>query len=138
MAARTPAGVNATHPAVYEPWAALEKKAAARYKTEIQDALRGLEAATAEAGTILDTSAAMAADAAGRLEQAAWAAWHKYMASADETRNAVMGPAYMAYDQAISYANAAYKRALDDAEATYKSILADAQRAQSGVKSIVA
>lgn len=138
VAARTPVSHGTTSPAVYTPWTALEKQAAVRLKAELQDALRGLEKAAQEAGTILDISAATAADAAGRLEAAAWSAWHKYMTMADETRTAVMGPAYAAYDQALSYAQAAYKRAMDDAESAYKSTLADARRAEADVKSIVA
>lgn len=124
------------HPAVYAPWTSLLAKAETRYKTELTLALNDLDRAAADAGRLLDQAATMAAEAGAHLEQAAWAAWSKYMAMADDTRNSILDRARTSYDQAITYARTQYDHALSDAEKTYQSIAADATRAQSDVKSI--
>lgn len=126
------------HPAVYQPWVKLLAAAETRYKTEITAALNDLDRAAAESGRLLDQAATMAAEAGGHLEQAAWAAWSKYMAMADDTRNEILNRARTAYDQAITYARTQYEHALSDAEKTYQAIAQDATRAQSDVKSISA
>jgi hypothetical protein len=99
-------------------------------------ALNDLDRAAADAGRLLDQAATMAAEAGAHLEQAGWAAWQKYMAMADDTRNNILDRARQEYDQAITYARGQYDKALSDAERTYKSIAADATRAQGDVKSI--
>jgi hypothetical protein len=124
------------HPAVYAPWTSLLAKAETRYKQEISLALTDLDRAAVDAGRLLDQAATMAAEAGAHLEQAAWAAWSKYMAMADDTRNEILNRARTAYDQAITYARGQYDRSLTGAEKTYQSIAADATRAQSDVKSI--
>jgi ElaB/YqjD/DUF883 family membrane-anchored ribosome-binding protein len=126
------------HPAVYQPWTKLLAAAETRYKTELTAALADLDRAAADAGRLLDQAATMAAEAGGHLEQAAWAAWSKYMAMADDTRNNVLNRARESYDQAITYARNQYASALSDAERTYQAIAQDATRAQSDVKSISA
>lgn len=138
VATRSTGTVPAPHPSVYEPWTALLAKADTRFKTEITAAIRDLERATGEAGRLLDTSAAIAAEAAASLEAAAWAAWEKYMAAADATRNEILGRARAAYAEMVGNATGQYERALDSAEATYKTIVADANRAKTDAKSIVA
>lgn len=126
------------HASVYTPWNALLAKAEARLKVEIQAAITELERDSAVAGTLLDTAYATAAEAAGHLEDAAWAAWHKYMAAADDTRNGILGPATSAYDATMASLHSRYEAALADADKTYKSLLADAQAAEAVVKTIPA
>lgn len=138
QATRQPTSHPATHPAVWQPWTALEAQAAARYKTEITAALAALERANSTAGQLLDTSYTAASEAAAALEAAAYASWHKYMAAADNTRNAMLEAAVAAYDQAITYATGQYGKALSDAEHTYSTLIKDAQRAQNDAKGIVA
>lgn len=138
VADRSAAGATPAHSTVFQPWTALLARAEARYKTEIATAISALDRAMAEAGQLLDVSAAQAAEAAGHLETVAWSAWHKYMAMADATRNGALQRATTAYDQAITYARAAYDASLADAEHTYQAIAADASRAQADVKAISA
>lgn len=137
VANRSGVTVPAPHPSVYEPWTALLAKADARFKTEITAAVRDLEAATSVAGRLLDTSAATAAEAAASLEAAAWAAFGKYMAAADATRNEILDRARAAYAEQIELAAGQYDRSLASAEQVYKTIVDDARRAQADAKSIV-
>lgn len=137
-ATRAAATAPPQHPAVYAPWTALLASAEKRYKTEVSAALADLTRATNDAGHILDQAAAYAAEAAGQLERAAWDAWSRYMAAADDTRNNILGQAATHYDQAITYATGQYDRAMTDAEKTYQAITADATRAQGDVKAISA
>jgi len=124
------------HTSVYAPWTKLLAQAETRYKTELTVALNDLDRATGDAGRLLDQAATMAAEAGAHLEQAAWAAWSKYMAMADDTRNNILDRARQHYDQAITYARKQYDSALSDAERTYQAIAVDATRAQSDVKAI--
>lgn len=126
------------HPTVYQPWKELQTAAAARLKIELSDALRALEQAMLQAGVILDTTSAYAAEAAGQLEAAAWAAWHKYMDAADKTRTDILKAAVGGYDSAIESAHNAYVTALDDAEKTFKSMMNDAARAKNDAGQIPA
>lgn len=126
------------HPAVYAPWTQLLARAETRYKQEMTLALTDLDRAAAESGRLLDQAATMAAEAGAHLEQAAWSAWAKYMAMADDTRNNILDRARLAYDQAITYARTQYDHAMSDAEKTYQAIAQDASRAQADVKAISA
>lgn len=123
---------------MYQPWVKLLAAAEARYKQELQLALGELDRAAAESGRLLDQAATMAAEAGAHLEQAAWAAWSKYMAMADDTRNNILDRARQSYDQAITYARTQYDHALTDAEKTYQAIAQDANRAQADIKAISA
>lgn len=138
VATRAAGAAQTPHSTVYAPWTGLLAAAEKRYKTEITAALADLQRATSEAGVLLDQAAAMAAESAGQLERAAWDAWARYMALADDTRNQVLGAAATHYDQAIAYATGQYARAMDDAEKTYQAIANDATRAQGDAKAIVA
>lgn len=131
VATRTPPPHPQPHPAVYQPWVALINEANTRYRTEISAALADLDRAMGQAGQLLDVSAAEASEAGAALEQAAYTAWSKYMAMADDTRNTILSRARTAYDQAITYAQHQYGLALADAEKTHKSIVADANRAKA-------
>lgn len=134
VAARSGGAVQPPHPAVYAPWGPLLAKAETRLKTEITDAVRQLEQATAEAGQLLDTAAATAAEAGAALEAAGWAAWEKYTAAADDTRNAILDRARQAYDESVTRARAQYDKAMNNALNTYRSIQADATMAQNAAK----
>lgn len=137
VATRSAASSPAAQAAVYRPWDTLLRQADARLKTELTAALRELEQGTAVAGTLLDTAYSMAAEAAQALENAAWAAWHKYMAAADDTRNTIIGRAVTAYDEQIKAMHTRYNKSISDAETTYKTLADDASRAQTAAKSIV-
>lgn len=91
-----------------------------------------------QAAVILDTTSAYAAEAAGTLEAAGWAAWHKYMEAADTTRNQILNAARTGYDQAITYAHDQYAAALADAEKTFTSMMNDAGRAKADAEKITA
>lgn len=119
------------HPAVYQPWAALLAQADTRLKTEITAALRALEAEQGEAGRLLDRAYTSAAEAAGALEAAGYAALEKYLRDAEETRARIVGPAVELYDRLIAAAHDRYTAALDDARKTYQTIRADAEQAKS-------
>lgn len=134
VATRSGSTAAAPHESVYAPWEKLLSQADARLKTEITAALRELEGETAEAGQILDRAYSMAAESAGALEHAAWAAYEKYMAAADDTRSAILTPATAHYDSLIAAATARYNKALDDARRTYNSIVNDVNKAKSDAK----
>lgn len=138
VAGKTLASAPAPDQSVYQPWERLLAQADSRYKAELTTAIRNLEHAQAAAGQLLDRAAAMAAEAGAQLEAMAWAAWDKYMAAADDTRNQILERARHGYDQAITYARNQYAAALADAESTYQGIVNDANRAQTDAKSIVA
>lgn len=138
MAARATVTSPPAHASVYTPWKQLLAKAEARLKVEISAALAELERDSAAAGTLLDTAYSTAAEAAGHLEDAAWAAWHKYMAAADDTRNSILAPATTAYDATIAALHARYEKSLAEAIAAYRTLLSDAQAAEAGVKTIPA
>ena len=122
---------NSGHPAVFQPWTTLLAQADARLKTEITAALRALEAEQAEAGRALDRSYAMAAEAAGALETAGYAALDKYLKDADETRAKIVNPAVSLYDRLIAAAHDRYTAALDDARKTYQLLAGDAAQAKA-------
>jgi hypothetical protein len=119
------------HPAVYQPWTTLIAQADTRLKTEISAALRALETESTEAGRVLDRAYAMAAEAAGALENAGYAALDRYLKDADETRTKIVGPAVELYDRLIAEAHARYTAALDDARQTYQQLAADANQAKT-------
>lgn len=129
--ARAAVPANSGHPAVFQPWATLLAAADARLKTEITAALRALEAESAEAGRALDRAYAMAAEAAGALETAGYAALDKYLKDADETRARIVDPAVQLYDRLIGDAHKRYAAALDDARGTYQTLAADAAQAKT-------
>ncbi|HEV2222426.1 MAG TPA: hypothetical protein VGR84_05430 [Candidatus Acidoferrales bacterium] len=128
---RAAAPANSGHPAVFQPWTVLLAQADARLKTEITAALRALEAEQAEAGRALDRSYAMAAEAAGALETAGYAALDKYLKDADETRAKIVNPAVSLYDRLIAAAHDRYTAALDDARKTYQLLAGDAAQAKT-------
>lgn len=134
IATRTTSTGPAPHPSVYQPWAQLLTQGDIRLKKEITDALRKLEAETAEADQLLDRAYSMAAEAAGALEAAAWAAWGKWMAAADDTRSGIVTPAVARYDEAVAGATARYNAALADARKTYDTIVADADKAKADAR----
>lgn len=136
VATRTAPGGNAQHPAVFAPWKQLQAKADDQFKRELVTALNELERTVGDAAQMLDRAYATAAEAAGSLEAAAWAAWEKYTRAADDLRNAILTRALAAYTDAFSRAQAAYEKAVTDAENVYKTITADANRAQADVKAM--
>ena len=129
--ARAAIPANSGHPAVFQPWTILLAQADARLKTEITAALRALEAEQAEAGRVLDRAYAMAAEAAGALETAGYAALDKYLRDADDTRAKIVNPAVSLYDRLIATAHDRYTAALDDARKTYQTLAADAAQAKT-------
>jgi hypothetical protein len=119
------------HPAVYQPWTTLIAQADTRLRTEISAALRALETESTEAGRVLDRAYAMAAEAAGALENAGYAALDRYLKDADETRTKIVGPAVALYDRLIAEAHGRYTAALDDARQAYQKLAADAAQAKT-------
>lgn len=115
----------------WEPWKATIAAAEARYKREIEVALRQLDHATAAAGAILDTAESIAAQVQGQLEAAAWSAWHKYMAEAGRSSQAVLGPALAAYEQAIGEASSEYGKILAEGGRAYRAAIAAADTARA-------
>ncbi len=137
-AARATGATNPPHPAVWQPWERLGVDAGTRFRTEIAAALAELERTQAESGKVLDVAYAAAAGAAHPLRQAAYAAFNRYMAAADESTEAILTPAIAAYDRVMTRAHDAYAAALADAGQNYKVLLADAQAAKSQAATIPA
>lgn len=126
------------HPSVWAPWGPVAAQAEAEFKAEIATALKLLQHRTGDASKVLDTAEAMAAEQAGTLRAAAWAAWHRYMDAADRTAAAIMGPAADGYQREIAAATAAYEAQLAQAESTYAAVLADVNRAKTDASGIAA
>jgi hypothetical protein len=136
------AAIRAAHPgapptkATWTPWAPTRKEADARLKTEVDAATAELTALVKEADRILDTSYTLADQQAAHLQAQAWAAWKRFMDSADKTWHGIIDPALSAYDDQLQKAHERFSTALGQAEATHRQLLADAQRAENAGHSI--
>jgi hypothetical protein len=119
------------HPAQWQPWAPLAAQAEARFKAEIGQALSELSRRTGDAGRILDTAQAMAAESGGQLRAAAWSAFSRNMDAAAVTESAILAPAVAAYDTQVTAAVADYTAAITDAENTYKALMAGVAQAKN-------
>lgn len=131
LAARQAAAKNPQHPAVWQPWETTISQAEARLKAETASALATLDKRAAEAAQLLNVAYATAASPAAALRKAAWDAWHRYMAMADDLLTSIVKPATEAYDREIAEAAAAYDAALGDAVSAYNKLLAAANRAKT-------
>lgn len=118
------------HPSLWQPWQAVITHAEARMRTEIQEALKEYDQAVTRAGHALDVAYTIASTEAGRLEDAAWAAWEKTMAQAGQVADRVLGPAVREYQGALERAHTMFDKAMSSAEAAYKQTVSDASRAQ--------
>lgn len=110
---------NATGP-VWQPWMDTHAKAQSALKTQINAALVGFSQEMTAAQRLLDAGETIANQQAKPLEQAAWAAWHRYMQAASSAREAVMSTALDAYQTAIAQAQARSDALIANAEDSYK------------------
>lgn len=131
MAAQAAATSAPATPKVFQPWARVIEAAESRMRGRIALALADLEHEFALAGQVLDTAEASAKEASSQIMAAAWARWHRDIAAAAETADAIMDPARRAYTQLIDAAGSAYDKAVADARAGYEAELSRAQSAQA-------
>lgn len=136
MAAQAAAAAAPVTPKVFQPWARVIEAAESRMRGRIALALADLEHEFALAGQVLDTAEAAAKESSSQILAAAWARWHRDIAAAAETADAIMDPARRAYTQLIDAAGGAYDKAVAEAKAGYEAELARAQSAQALVSAM--
>lgn len=130
-AARDAADVARIHGGGGDPWERATDQAEKHLRREIAVALKDLEHDMGHAAHILDTAHRVAAEASGRLVDAAWDAWKKYMAEAEHAEKRVLEPAYETYKRVVEQAKDEFTKHLDTATRGYQQELAAAEEARS-------
>lgn len=115
---------NAEAP-VWQPWVNAQAQGLSQLKTGITHATADYERALGEAQRLLDAALGLAAEQTRRMESAAWAAWNKYMNEAKRTNDAIMIPAYRAYDTMIENAKNQFVGYVTPLEHTYARVVQD-------------
>lgn len=111
---------------VWQPWVNMQNKVLSAFKTNIDRQLGAYNANMAAAQRLLDQAQSAAQAQTKILETAAWAAFNKYQAEAQQVYNTVMGPALEAYIQATATAHTRLWENLTAPERAYAQAVADA------------
>lgn len=100
----TPIPSNAAGP-TWQPWVETHAKAQSALKTQINTALVQFNRDMADAQRLFNTAEAIASQEVQQLRAAAWEAWQKYMQEAEAVHNAIMQPAFTAFQRATQQAH---------------------------------
>lgn len=121
-------------PPAWQPWVAVQDKALARLKTQLQASLRLFDQEVTEAGRLLDTARGIAAQQTAHLEAAAWAAWNRYMTQAAEIERTIMEPALKAHADQLAAAERQFHADVDPVTHAYTLAKTQAQFSQNLVQ----
>lgn len=119
-AAATPTQIPAaaTGP-VWQPWVESHAKAQSALKTQINTALVQFNRDMADAQQLLNAAESIASQQVQQLRAAAWEAWQRYMQEAEAVHNAVMQPAFTAFQRATQQAHDRANTLISRAHASY-------------------
>lgn len=112
---------------VWQPWADVQKRALAEFKTNIDRRLQIYNQDMAMASQVYDVAQMTAANQTRHLETMAQEAYNRYMAEARAINDMIMGPAMTAYNDAVAAAHTRLWGELTPAERAYAQVVAEAQ-----------
>lgn len=122
----TPVAAGAAAPA-WQPWVDVQNRALSALKTQITEALKDVSRGQQQAQALFDQAVAIADQLARPLEQAAWAAFQRYMDEAVKIRAAIMQPAEKAFEGAMEVIHAELLAKVNPVQHGYARINTDAE-----------